>query len=136
MIEPVRTFNNETIADGAKRRLTPEAEVYSDGLGAFHRFAIDHAYTCSKGEGGRAATERQGARWANVLPSNLKRSIAVAYHAFKQHQYVRRYLGEAAYRFFNRRFRPPRFVPRLLRAMVLCARCAEPFPRQTKNFYS
>ena len=39
----------------------------------------------------------------NVLLSNVKRSIGGAYHAFKQHKYARRYLGEAAYR-FNRRF--------------------------------
>jgi len=66
----------------------------------------------------------RGARWVNVLLLNVKRSIGGAYHAFKQHKVARRYLGEAAYR-FNRRFRLPELVPRLLRAMVLCSPCPE-----------
>jgi len=89
--------------------------------------------TVLESEGGRAATEIDGARWVNVLLSNLKRSIGGAYHAFKQHKYARRYLAEAAYR-FNRRFRLPEFVPRLLRAMVLCSPSPEPFLRQATNF--
>jgi len=53
----------------------------------------------------------------------------------KQHKYARRYLAEAAYR-FNRRFRLPEFVPRLLRAMVLCMPTPEPILRQATNFSS
>ncbi len=112
----------------------PEAEVFSDGLGAFRRFeAADHAHTVLESAGGRTATELSGARWVNVLLSNLKRSIGGAYHAFKQHKYARRYLAEAAYR-FNRRLHLPVFVPRLLRAMVLCRPCPEPWLRQASNF--
>ena len=51
------------------------------------------------------------------------------------HKYARRYLAEAAYR-FNRRFRLPEFVPRLLRAMVLCMPNPEPLLRQATNFSS
>ena len=70
-----------------------------------------------------------------MLLSHLKRSIGGTYHAFKQHKYARRYLAEAAYR-FNRRLRQPEFVPRLLRAMVLCASSSEPHLRQAINFSS
>jgi hypothetical protein len=136
VIEPVRTFDNDAITEWAQRRLAPEAEVFSDGLGAFRRFeTTGHAHTVLVTDGGRAATEIDGARWVNVLLSNLKRSIGGAYHAFHQHKYARRYLAEAAYR-FNRRFRLPEFVPRLLRAMVLCAPSPEQLLRQATNFSS
>ena len=134
VIEPVRTFDNVAITDWSQRRLAPEAEAYSDGLGAFRRFVdTGHAHTVLQTDGGRAATEVRGARWVNVLLSNLKRSIGGAYHAIKQAKYARRYLGEAAYR-FNRRFRLPELVPRLLRAIVLCRPCPEPILRQASNF--
>jgi hypothetical protein len=48
------------------------------------------AHTVLESEGGRAATEIDGARWVNVLLSNLKRSIGGAYHAFQQNKYARR----------------------------------------------
>jgi hypothetical protein len=102
VIEALRTFDNEAITDWARRRLKPEAEVFSDGLGAFRCFAIDHAHTVLESEGGRAATQMEGARWANLLLSNVKRSIRGANHAYKQHKYAGCYLTEAACR-FNRR---------------------------------
>ena len=71
VIEPVRTFDNGAVADWAKRRLKPQVEVFSDGLGAFRRFAIDHAHTVLQSEGGRAATQLHGARWAHVALSTL-----------------------------------------------------------------
>jgi transposase-like protein len=136
VIEPVRTFDNPTMTEWANRRLAPEAEAFSDGLGAFRRFAATgHAHTVLETEGGRAATEVKGARWVNVVLSNVKRALDGVYHSVKQRRYARRYLAEAAYR-FNRRFRLREFVPRLLRAMVLCAPCPEPLLRQATNFLS
>lgn len=136
VIEPVRAFDNKAITDWSTRRLAPEAEAYSDGLGAFRRFVdTGHAHTVLETEGGRAATEVPGARWANIVLSNVKRSIGGAYHSVKQHKYARHYLGEAAWR-FNRRFRLRELVPRLLRAMILCGPCAEPILRQASNFIS
>ena len=45
VIEPVRTFDNVAVADWCARRLAPEAEVYTDGLSAFRRFAdAGHAH--------------------------------------------------------------------------------------------
>lgn len=134
VIEPVRTFDNASIADWVERRLDPEAEVFTDGLGAFRRF-IDagHAHTVLETGGGRVATEARGARWVNVVMSNVKRALDGVYHAHKQHCYARRYLGEAAYR-FNRRFRLPEMLPRLCRAMTLCKPCPEPKLRLATNY--
>ena len=134
IIEPVRSFDNESIRDWAQRRLTPDAAVYTDGLWAFRRFAdAGHDHNVLEPGGGRAATELPGARWVNVLLANVKRAISGRYHAIKQSKYARRYLAEAAYR-FNRRFRLPELVPRLLRAMLLCSPCAEPALRKTSNY--
>ena len=82
--------------------------------------------------GGRAATEVKGARWVNIMLGNVKRAISGRYHAVRQAKYARRYLAEAAYR-FNRRFRLRELVPRLARAMMLCAPCTEPLLRLACN---
>jgi hypothetical protein len=37
VIEPVKGFDNASIADWSRRRLAPNAEVYSDGLACFRR---------------------------------------------------------------------------------------------------
>ncbi len=47
--------------------------------------------------------------------------------------YLRRHLGEAAYR-FNRRFRLPELAPRLLHAMIVCKPCQERILRQASDF--
>lgn len=134
VIEPVRTFDNAAIADWCQRRLTPDAEVFTDGLWAFRRFAdAGHAHTVLETQGGRAATEVRGARWVNIVLGNVKRAISGRYHAIRQAKYSRRYLAEAAYR-FNRRFRLRELLPRLARAMMLCAPCPERSLRLAANF--
>jgi len=136
VIEPVRTFDNASIRDWAQRRLAPDAEVYTDGLFVFRRFAdAGHAHTTIVADDKRDATETRGARWVNILLSNVKRAIGGRYHAFTHSKYARRYLGEAAYR-FNRRFQLRELLPRLLRALVVCSPCAEPRLRQATNFAS
>ena len=130
VIEPVRTFDNVAVADWCARRLAPEAEVYTDGLSA-----VPPLRRCRprapviQGEGGRAATEERGARWVNIVLSNVKRSIGGSYQPSVRPDYARRYLGEAAYR-FNRRFRLREMLPRLLHAMIVCSPCTEPLLRQ------
>ena len=134
VIEPVRSFDNASLTDWSNRRLAPEAEAFTDGLGCFRRFAdTGHTHTVIETAGGRAATEARGARWVNIVLANVKRSIGGSYHAFKQAKYARRYLGEAAYR-FNRRFRLPELAPRLLHAMIVCKPCPERLLRQASNF--
>ncbi len=135
VIEPVRSFDNVSLKDWGTRRLAPDAEVFSDGLGCFRRFVeLDHAHTVLETEGGRAATEVKGARWVNVVMGNVKRAISGCYHAVRQAKYARRYLAEAAYR-FNRRFRLAEMLPRLVRAMVLCKPWPEPRLRAVDNFH-
>jgi hypothetical protein len=134
VIEPVRTFDNVAMNDWCQRRLTPQAEVFTDGLWAFRRFAdAGHAHTVLETPGGRAATQVRGARWVNILLGNVKRAISGRYHAIRQAKYARRYLAEAAYR-FNRRFRLRELLPRLARAMMLCAPCPERSLRLASNF--
>ena len=134
VIEPVRSFDNESIRDWCDRRLTPECEVYTDGLMVFRRFAdAGHAHTVLETSGRRAATAVEGAKWANVVLANVKRSISGAYHSVRQSKYARRYFGEAAYR-FNRRFKLREMLPRLVRAMTACLACPEPLLRKATNF--
>lgn len=135
VIEPVKSFDNASMIDWGTRRLAPDAEVYSDGLFCFRRFAdAGHAHTVLETGGGRAGTEVRGARWVNIVLSNVKRAIGGRYHSIKQAKYARRYLAEAAYR-FNRRFRLIDLLPRLLVAMAVCAPCAEPVLRLANNFH-
>ncbi|HEX7326007.1 MAG TPA: IS1595 family transposase [Rhodanobacteraceae bacterium] len=136
VLEPVRAFDNVSLDDWYTRRLAPAAEVYSDGLACFAQ-AIDtgHAHSVLVTGGGRAATQARGARWVNVIFANAKRAISGRYHAFKHAKYARLYLGESQYR-FNRRFDLAAMVPRLLRATMLCAPCAEPMLCAADNFHS
>lgn len=134
VIEPVRSFDNASLEDWMGRRLAPECEVYTDGLACFRRLEeAGHAHTTLDTGGGRAATQARGARWVNVLLGNLKRAISGRYHAIRHGKYARRYLAEAAYR-FNRRFRLRELLPRLTRAMMLCAPCPERSLRLASNF--
>ena len=135
VIEPVRAFDNAALKDWVARRLAPESEVYTDGLACFRRLEdAGHAHTVLDTGGGRAATEVRGARWVNVVLSNVKRAINGTYHAIHQAKYARRYLAEAAYR-FNRRFRLADLLPRLAVAMMRCKPCAEPNLRLASNFH-
>jgi hypothetical protein len=134
VIEPGRGFDNASLKDWSTRRLAPDAEVFSDGLGCFRRVVErGHAHTVLETQGGRAATEIKGARWVNVVLGNVKRAISGCYHAVRQAKYARRYLAEAAYR-FNRRFRLAEMLQRLARAMVLCKPWPEPKLRAVDNF--
>ncbi len=134
VIEPVRTFDNTALTNWVERRLAPDAEAYTDGLGCFRRIAAaGHAHTVLETRGGRAATEISGARWVNVLLANVKRAIGGVYHAIRQAKYARRYLAEAAYR-FNRRFRLSEMAPRLAHAIMACKPCPEPRLRLACNF--
>ncbi len=124
VIEPVPGFTTAAFKVWYTDRLEKDAEVYSDGLGAF-RAAIDlgHAHTVIDAGGGRAACEVEGARWVNIVMSNVKRALDGTYHAFRYFKYADRYLAEAMYR-FNRRFQMQAMMPRLL---VAAARCS-PWP--------
>ncbi|XUP36991.1 IS1595 family transposase (plasmid) [Xanthomonas axonopodis pv. vasculorum] len=135
VIKPVKAFDNASLKDWIERRLEPECEVYSDGLACFGRLEeAGHAHTTLDTDGGRAATEVQGARWLNVVLGNVKRAISGIYHAVRQAKYARRYLAEAAYR-FNRRLRLEKMLPRLATALMRCTPCPERVLRMASNFH-
>ncbi len=70
--------------DWGDRRLMLEAEVFTDGLCCFRRFAdAGHAHTVLKTAGGRSATQASGARWVNIVLSNIKRAMGGRYHAIR-----------------------------------------------------
>lgn len=112
VIEPVSGFTKAALTEWASRRLQPETDVYSDGLGAF-RAVVDlgHAHTMIDASG-RSATEQEHSRWVNIVLSNVKGSLDGTYHAFAFFKYAHRYLAEATWR-FNRRFHLEVLVPRL-----------------------
>ena len=91
VIEPVRAFDNASLSDWVERRLEPDAEAFTDGLGCFRQIgAAGRAHTLLETGGGRASTEVAGARWVNVLLSNLERALDGVYHAIRQAKYARR----------------------------------------------
>lgn len=136
VIEPVSGFTKAALAAWLAQHLHPEAELFSDGLGAF-RAAVDlgHAHTVIDAGGGRAATESPGARWVNIVLSNLKRALDGTYHVFSFFKYAHRYLAEAAWR-FNRRFQLDALVPRLLVAAARCPTWTERRLRDVPIFAS
>lgn len=120
VMTPVPGFTLKALAAWTQQHLHPDAEVYSDGLGAFRAvIAAGHAHTVVESAGGRAATEAGDMRWLNTVLSNVKRSLDSTYHAFKFSTYIHRYLAEASWR-FNRRFDLKILVPRLLVAIARC----------------
>jgi Zn ribbon nucleic-acid-binding protein len=134
VIEPLKAFDNVSINDWAKRRLDPDAEVYTDGLMVFRRFSdAGHAHTVLESGGRRAATQSKGARWVNIVLANVKRSISGVYHSLKQQKYARRYLAEAAFR-FNRRFHLKGILTNLLQALVNVVPHPEPRLRSASNY--
>lgn len=124
VIDPVPGFTKAALAEWVQHRLSPGADVYSDGLGAFRVLEVDHAHTFIEGHG-RSQCEEDNARWVNVVLSNLKRSLDGTYHAFKFVKYAHRYLAETQWR-FDRRFDLTALVPRLL---VAAARI-KPWPER------
>ena len=80
VIEPVCSFDNAALTDWRKRRLAPDAEVFSDGLDCCFRrvVALDHAHAVLETANRRAATEVKDARWVNVMLGNVKRASAGA----------------------------------------------------------
>jgi ribosomal protein L37AE/L43A len=132
--EPLPTFDKEAVAEWAERRLAPECEVYTDGLGAFNALEeLGHARTTVVAAGRREKTQTKSARWVNVVLANIKRSLSGVYHSIRQRKYARRYLAEAAWR-FNRRFELKALLPRLTVAMVACSPHSERALRKATNY--
>jgi len=125
-LDPVPTFSKKALADWASKRLAPQTDVFSDGLGCFRAVVdLDHAHTVISCADPRERCETTGARWVNTVLSNVKRSLDGTYHWFDFFKYSHRYLAEAAWR-FNRRFDLSALLRRLLHAAAAC----EPRPER------
>jgi hypothetical protein len=108
----VEGFRSKEIARWAKRHLSPNSEVVSDGLACFS--AVKEAgcqHTCIVTGGGPDCVSLQSFTWVNTMIGNVKRSINGTYHAI-DHKHLPRYLAEFCYR-FNRRFVLEDMLPRL-----------------------
>jgi len=87
VIEPVRAFDNASLSDWVERRLEPDVKAFTDGLGCFRQIGgAGRAHTLLETSGGRTSTQVAGARWLNVLLSNLKRALDGVHHAIRQSQ--------------------------------------------------
>ena len=126
--------DKDAVAEWAERRLVPECEVHTDGLGAFNALSErGHAHTTVAGPKRRARTETKNARWVNVVLANVKHSLSGVYHSIRQKKYARRYLAEATWR-FNRPFDLKELVPRLAKAMVASGPQSEQTLRKASNY--
>jgi transposase-like protein len=105
-------FRSKEIAKWAKRHLSADSLVVSDGLACFA--AVTGAGCQHIGivtGGGPKGVSLEAFTWVNTMISNVKRSINGAYHAIN-HKHLPRYLAEFCYR-FNRRFVLEDMLPRL-----------------------
>ncbi len=109
-------FKKRQIDQWARRFMTPDSLVVSDGLNCFT--AVTGAGMTHQREvvgKHRRSTDMPCFAWLNILLGNLKTALAGTYHAFRFKKYAQRYLAEYQYR-FNRRFDLKAMLPRLLRA--------------------
>lgn len=113
-------------------RLHPDAEVFSDGLGAFRAACeLDHAHTVMQANSPREGCEVEGARWVNSVMGNIKRFLDGTYHAFAFFKDAKLYLAEASWRFDR-----AALLPRLLVAALRCSAWSELKPRNVPVYTS
>lgn len=108
----VNGFRSKEIAKWAKRHLSADSLVVSDGLACFA--AVTGAGCQHIGivtGGGPKGVSVEAFTWVNTMISNVKRSMNGAYHAIN-HKHLPRYLAEFSY-CFNRRFVLEDMLPRL-----------------------
>lgn len=131
--QPVRVcltpmpFTKEAVQDRANRRLSTDAEIYSDALpGMKAGLAAEITrYHAIKTGSGRASALHPEFRAVNIVLGNLKTAITGTYHAFDFAKYADRYLAEVQYR-FNRRFDLKVILRRLLRVAATTAPAPHP----------
>lgn len=81
--DPVSGCTKAALVEWFTLHMHPDADVFSDGLGAFRAAAdLGHVPTVIDAGGGRTVTETPGARWVTITLSNLKRPLDGSYHVF------------------------------------------------------
>ena len=110
-LAPVKGFRKREIARGAKRWLTPGAEVVTDGLGCWSVLA---GAACShrtiRTGSGRTAARMAPFKWVNTTLGNIKSAITGTYRKLGPN-HADRYLASFAWR-YNRRFQLQTMIPR------------------------
>lgn len=109
----VKGFRKQTVERWARRLLSQDAQVVTDGLGCFR--GIDEAGIAHQvivTGGGAASMEIIAFHWVNIILGNLKNAMHGTYHAIRG-KHLPRYLAEFSYR-FNRRFHLETIVDQLL----------------------
>jgi len=108
----IKGFRLKEISRWAKRHLSPESAVVSDGLACF--FAVKEAgfsYSAIVTGGGPDSVAHTEFLWVNTMIGNVKNALVGTYHAIN-HKHLPRYLAEFCYR-FNRRFQLEDMLPGL-----------------------
>ena len=113
----VEGFRSKEIARWAKKHLTPNSLVISDGLPCFN--AVTQAgcrHESIVTGGGPDCVTLEAFTWVNTMIGNVKRAMSGVYHAINP-KHLPRYLAEFCYR-FNRRFKLENMLPRFLYVSV------------------
>ncbi|PCI43747.1 MAG: IS1595 family transposase [Proteobacteria bacterium] len=108
----VNGFRSREIASWAKKHLSADSHVVSDGLACFN--AVTEAgcqHTRIVTGGGAECVTIEAFTWVNTMIGNVKNALVGTYHAI-DHKHLPRYLAEFCYR-FNRRFELQDMLPRL-----------------------
>ncbi len=108
----VKGFRLTEVSRWAKKHLTPESVVVTDGLACFSAVTdsgcTHHSIVTG---GGPDCVELAEFTWVNTMIGNVKSSIHGTYHSVSK-KHLPRYLAEFCYR-FNRRFELSDFIQRL-----------------------
>lgn len=116
VFSPVTGFTSEAIAQWARRSLSTNTIVVSDGYYCFRAVTAAGCQHQPQVVGKkRKSTDMACFAWVNTVLSNIKTAITGTYHGFEFSKYAGRYLSEVQYR-FNRRFDLISILPRLLHA--------------------
>lgn len=103
-LQVVRGFQSSEIERWARKHVTPESHVVSDGLACFAAvLEVASAHTTITTGGGFTSVQLEEFTWVNTMIGNVKNAMKGTYHAIN-HKHLPRYLAEFCYR-FNRRFR-------------------------------
>lgn len=109
----VSGFTSKAIGKWATASLMPGTLVTSDGLACFAAVADAGCVHLPTVVGDLKPRDLPEFKWVNTVLSNLKTTLAGAFHALKYSKYGEHYLAAFAYR-FNRRFDLRGLVARLI----------------------
>lgn len=132
-LTPVSSFTKKEIKAWAKKNLSKQSWIITDGYRCFN--GLDEAkynhITKVIGQGNKS-TDDPSFNWVNTVLGNVKNSITGTYHSSRK-GYCPRYLAEFHYR-FNRRFNLRSLLPRLIRASVDTPPLPGPFIKLAVNY--